>query len=44
MTKSCKDTSNIADNVGKLLERIQNFGKKTEDSDKNWKEAIALFR
>lgn len=44
MTKNCKDTSNISDVAGKFLERIQKLGEKTEGSDKDWKEAIALFR
>ncbi len=50
-TQNCKDGSivwgfsnSLADIAGKLMERIQKLGKKTEDSDKNWKEAIALFR
>ncbi len=44
MTQNCKSNTSIADTAGKILERIQNLGKKTQDSDKNWKEAIALFR
>lgn len=44
MTQNCKSNTSIADTAGKILERIQNLGKKTQNSDKNWKEAIALFR